>query len=121
MRNPESSNRQKMPDEAAIRNSFQHHLEQDTPDKPWQKVIKHQLNPNTVGALTAIGFATVLTADVLFNGPSDFVVNHPEAATTALTATSAAIGALANKLVREANAKELSQAHRTERIRRRQK
>ena len=99
----------------ATAKSFKSYLEQDTPDRPWQKVAKRQLNPNFVGALTAIGFATVLASDVILNGPSGFVVNHPEAATTGLTAGAAVVGAAANKLVRDMNAKELKEARQAER------
>ena len=105
----------------ATTRSFKSYLEQDTPDHPWKKVEKRQLNPNFVGALTAIGFATVLASDVLLNGPSGFVVNHPEAATTALTAGAAVVGAAANKLVRDANAKELKAARQAERNERRER
>ena len=99
----------------AATESFQRYLEEDTPDHPWQKIAKRQLNPNLVGALTAIGTAAVLTADIALNGPSGFVVNHPEAATTALAAGAGAIGAITSKIVSEQYAKEIRGARQAER------
>lgn len=95
--------------------AFNSYVEEDAPDHPWQKLVKRQLNPNIVGAAVAVASAAVLVLDTVNSGPSSFVVNNPEAATTALAAGTAAIGALASKMVRDGNAEELKQAREAER------
>ena len=81
-------------------------VNRDEPDKPFRNATKRQLNPKFVGTLAAIGTAVVITADVVLNGPSNLVIEHPEAATTFLASGSAAIGALAYKLTRDMEPKQ---------------
>ena len=99
-----------------LRKSFN----EETLDQPFRSATKRKLNPKFVGALAAIGFAAVITFDTAFNGPSSFVVEHPEAATTALAGISAAVGALAYKLTRGLEHKEQksSRSSRTQEQRR---
>ena len=101
--------------ERRSRESLQQNLEQDRPDGPWQKIVKKISNPNVLGSVAAIGFATMMVADVVLNGPSEFVVNSPEAATTALALGAAAIGAAFNKLGRKAEAADLKTERQAER------
>ena len=128
MRNHESNRRSSyndqwddlMPDssrpkiERIARERFQANLAQDEPDGLWQKIVKKATEPNTLGAIAAIGFATVITADVVLNGPSEFVVNSPEAATTALALGAAAVGTLANRGARLAKMKDLKAKRQAE-------
>ena len=133
MRNPESSSRSSYdmnrdylaPDssrsrvERIARERFQANLAQNEPDGSLQKIIKKVTEPNTLGAIAAIGFATILTADVVLNGPSDFVINSPEAATTTLALGAAAVGALASRGARLAEMKDLKAKRQAERDARR--
>ena len=101
--------------EKAANRAIQRCLEEDASERPWKTVSKHQLNPKVAGAVTAILFAATMTLDVVHNGPSSFVVNNPEAATTTLAMGAAAIGALTSKLVGEANANEVKRIRQAER------
>lgn len=89
--------------ERRAHDSLQNKLEEDISDGLWQKIVKKTSDPNVLGALAAVGFATMMTADVVLNGPSEFVVNSPEAATTAMALGAAAIGAVFNKFGRKAD------------------
>ena len=83
-----------------VRERLQRSANADLPDIPFMGATKRKLNPKFVGALAAVGFAAVITLDTVANGPSSFVVENPEAATTTLAGISAAVGALAYKLTR---------------------
>lgn len=83
---------------ARVRERLQRSANADLPDKPFMGATKRKLNPKFVGALAAVGFAAVITLDTVVNGPSSFVVEHPEAATTTLAGISAVVGALVYKL-----------------------
>ena len=107
--------------EEMSRDAFQDYVEADTPDRPWQEVMKKQIDPVKVGVLSGIGFAALMVFDVVHNGPSSLVVNNPEAAATALAGGAAAIGALATKLVQEENAEEIARVRRAEREARKEK
>lgn len=101
--------------EKAASRAIKRCLEEDASERPWKTVSKHQFNPKVVGAVSAILFAATMTLDVVHNGPSSFVVNNPEAATTALAIGAAAIGAITTKLVGDANADEVKRIRQTER------
>lgn len=95
--------------------AVQESLESDEPDGAWQRIAKKVGEPKTVGFLGAIGFGGLIMADVVLNGPSNFVVDSPAAATTALVAGSAIAGYLTSWLARrtEASAKRPSGRERT--------
>ena len=90
-------------------------LERDDSNGVWKKIVKKIGEPKTVGFLGAIGFGALIMADVVLNGPSNFVVDSPAAATTALVAGSAIAGYLTSWLARrtEASAKRPSGRERT--------
>lgn len=107
--NPERFNQSREP--VVDQDLFRAHLEQDTPGSTWQKFTEKQFDPKLAGAIAAAGTLAVLSLDMMFNGASNLATSHPEI----VPAGAAAIGALAHKLVRDANAKELSDAHRATR------
>ena len=85
---------------ARTRERLRRSASEDLPDRLPSRADKRQLNPKFVGALTAVGFATVITVDAVNSGPSSFVVNNPEAATTLLAGASAAVGGMFYKIVK---------------------
>ena len=101
--------------ERIARPRFQANLERSEPDGLLQKIIKKVSDPNVMGGIAAVGFAVMMTADVVLNGPSEFVVNSPEAATTTLALGAAAIGTLFSRLARLAEMKDLKAKRQAER------
>ena len=105
--------------ERRSRESLQKNLEQERTNGSWRDIIKKAVEkisePNKLGAIAAVGFATMMTADVVLNGPSEFVVNSPEAATTALALGAAAMGAAFGGLGRKADMKDTKVKRQAER------
>ncbi len=93
--------------------AFDRHFEVSESNRAPQKFKKYKLNPTFVGIVTAAIFAITIVADVIHNGPSSFVVNNPEAATTLLATGAATVGLGAAKITEGANAKEPAKSDRT--------
>lgn len=85
-------------------NTFRNYETKSTPDRYSQKAEKRQPSANLLGTLAAAIPTSALVGDVVLNGPSNFVIEHPEAATVAIAAFAGFVAVTVSKSIQKAEA-----------------
>ena len=85
-------------------NTFRNYEAKNTPDRYSQKAEKRQPSANLLGALAAAFPTSALFGDMALNGPSNFVIEHPEATTVAIAAFAGFVAVTVSKSIQKAEA-----------------
>ena len=81
-------------------NTLYNYTDRSTPDRYSQTAEKSQPSTKLLAALvTTLAPTGALVGDTILNGPSDFVIGHPEAATGVLIAIFGATALAVSKLI----------------------